>query len=568
MPMAEPEGPEAPLDAAGETHAALYALREAEEWLVPEHLDLPDHALLLTAEERAAAVAAARAGEPQPVDLRLLVAERRAAREAAAPEPPDAAPAGDAAPAKSIGPVGPTEAEAPAPAPPPAASPKTIGPIAGEEPRRGSSGRRPISERLRQEARPSRTGRAVTALGAGLLLLFVGAQAGVRLHASSVRSAEREAVARLRPDPPALEADAGEPLLAMGLEPDVLRQAGLDWSSRAGVLARRLDGLDAGLEAVLASDGLAVDFGHADLPLLLAPEDFERRVPPVEQVPAPLRELLCLLHLVDARLERALADGDAAGAWRQLHDLARLVDLVDAPRVACWRHRARWSHKVADRTAELVSLVPPPGDEADAVAEVLGAAEWRPALARALRGDVAAGLTPLYDAIATGDPEDLAPFARHAPNVVAAQVEAASASGLLQLLRASRDRAAGRALCEQAIAAAAGEADLREALAALTAPPAVEPGWLAATLARDLRGLLLEELELRAHLRLARQALGVAGAEALPASLPELLEDPFAPGETLAWRRRSERFGYLFSRGEDGVAETDDDLVLEVHAPQ
>ncbi|MEZ6185388.1 MAG: ABC transporter permease [Planctomycetota bacterium] len=74
----------------GEVHQDLYALKEAERLLVPEHLDLPDHALLLTQEERDRAIAAVERGE-SPGDLRALIAARKA---------PPAPAAGDAPPVR------------------------------------------------------------------------------------------------------------------------------------------------------------------------------------------------------------------------------------------------------------------------------------------------------------------------------------------------------------------------------------------------------------------------------------------------------------------------------------
>ena len=82
----------------GEAHKLLFALREAERWLVPDHLDLPDHALLLSPEEREEAVAAVRAGKAPPQDLRALVADRR--QDATRDEPRPTAGAG---PRKTLG---------------------------------------------------------------------------------------------------------------------------------------------------------------------------------------------------------------------------------------------------------------------------------------------------------------------------------------------------------------------------------------------------------------------------------------------------------------------------------
>jgi lipoprotein-releasing system ATP-binding protein len=61
----------------GEAHKVLYAVREAEKYLVPAFLDAPDHVLLLTQEERDEAVDAARGGRTPSRDLRAIVAERR-----------------------------------------------------------------------------------------------------------------------------------------------------------------------------------------------------------------------------------------------------------------------------------------------------------------------------------------------------------------------------------------------------------------------------------------------------------------------------------------------------------
>lgn len=90
----------------GEAHKLLFALREAERYLVPAHLDLPDHALLLSPEEREAAVSAVKAGKAPPEDLRALVANRRQDTTRDEPRPAAARPKktiGDEAPAAGAG---------------------------------------------------------------------------------------------------------------------------------------------------------------------------------------------------------------------------------------------------------------------------------------------------------------------------------------------------------------------------------------------------------------------------------------------------------------------------------
>lgn len=102
--------------ADGETHKALYALREAERWLVPDHLDLPDHALDLSQAERDEAIAAVKAGKKPPQDLRELVARKRADRQVASPSAVTAT--ASPSPRKTIGDEGEPEAATSDPSPP------------------------------------------------------------------------------------------------------------------------------------------------------------------------------------------------------------------------------------------------------------------------------------------------------------------------------------------------------------------------------------------------------------------------------------------------------------------
>lgn len=265
---------------------------------------------------------------------------------------------------------------------------------------------------------------------------------------------------------------------------------------------------------------------------------------------AEMPHLMGLKQLANGLRTRAAwraQDGDAAGAWADAERLAKLPACLDDPVLIGRLVRIAVTQIATSTITELLELLPPPPAEQRArLDRALAALEDPDGHQRAMRGELGMFCRSIQlrgdELILEGQSVPVGGVARLRTRLL---LEQWTRDFVLVMGRVIRACGQGDALGRQdALIAIADQAAGGTPLVQLLLPA--------------LPRAHSKELNMQAHLRLARVALRLGGDPS--ASPGELLADPWAGGRPLRWARAG-GVGRLWSIGED---RTDEGGVLPV----